>query len=444
MTDYPIPAYEPMADAVLTDAERWPAVADRSRLDWLRSHPRAPLYNHACGDRLTESSVRRLREYAFGYHGWTPRTRPAWVDELAAYAGEHVPRYRGVSSLAEVAPAGRGELLSRVELAVPDDADLSELIVHTTSGSRGPAAAVPMTPEFCALDLPLFEHVLRRHGIAVEPGGVALVTVYAMPVTYQFASVSSYWDGAGVVKVNLHPSAWRSPGDRVAFLDDCAPQLYSGNPLSLSALADLGLATRPKAAFSGAMALDSPGALAARLGAPVFDLYGTTETGLLAYRSGAEHVLLPRRVYVEILAGDGGPCPPGERGEIVVTSGENPLLPLLRYRTGDHAALEWRDGVPVLVGLEGRAPVRFRVGGRWVESIEVTQLLSPLGLSAYEVHQDADGDITITVPLDASPGTVAATARPLLGEAAVRTADLRRASKPQRYSSRLDPAPGRG
>ena len=46
-----------------------------------------------------------------------------------------------------------------------------------------------------------------------------------------------------------------------------------------------------------------------------------------------------RRVHVEVLDEGGAPVPDGERGEIVVTVDENPYLPLLRYRTGDHAAL---------------------------------------------------------------------------------------------------------
>ncbi|MGW5051845.1 AMP-binding protein [Actinokineospora sp. NPDC004072] len=433
MSDYPIPAYEPMADAVLTDAQRWPALtpAGAERLAWLRSHPRAPLYNHACGDRLTAAAVERLRSYPLAYGP------PDWVPALMEHARTRVPRYRGCewASLADVPPIDRHGLLSQVELSVPDDADLDDLIVHTTSGSRGPAATVPMTPEFCALDLPLIEHVLGRAGIRVRPAGVALVTVYLMPVTYQFAAVSSYWDGAGVVKVNLHPSAWRSPSDAVAFLEDCDPQLYSGNPVSLAALADLGLRTRPSAVISGAMALDDPAALSARLGAPVFDVYGTTETGLIAYRDGDGHAVLPRRMHVEILDPDGRPCPEGVRGEIAVTCGENPMLPLLRYRTGDHAALVVRDGVPVLLGLEGRAPVRFRVAGRWVESIEVTQVLSPLGLVAYSVHQNGDGSIVVTVPVGTPSEVVSAAAESLLGPVTVVRADI--AGKAARYSSDL-------
>jgi hypothetical protein len=78
---------------------------------------------------------------------------------------------------------------------------------------------------------------------------------------------------------------------------------------------------------------------------------------------------------VEILDASGNPCPAGVSGEVTVTRGDNALL---RYRTGDHAALDWVAGEPVLVGLDGREPVLFRAeNGRWVNSIEFTHLLSP-------------------------------------------------------------------
>jgi phenylacetate-CoA ligase len=222
-----------------------------------------------------------------------------------------------------------------------------------------------MTPEFSALDLPVLQYLLSSLGVPLRGGAsrVSLVNVYHQPVAYQFASVSSYLDGAGVVKLNLHESGWRSPEDRVSFLDSCAPELYTGNPISLAALADLPLTTRPAAILSGAMALGSGlrSRLAARFGCPVVDLYGVTEAGLIAWRpDDGPHRLLPRRLHAEILSPSGSPCAPGERGEITVTCGENPLLPLLRYRTGDHAALSVVDDVPVLVGPEGRDPVRYK------------------------------------------------------------------------------------
>ena len=81
-------------------------------------------------------------------------------------------------------------------------------------------------------------------------------------------------------------------------------------------------------------------AVAATWGCPVIDLYGLRETGpLAASTDGDGHVVVPRRVWVEILDEQGRPVPDGQRGEVVVTVDENPYLPLLRYRTGDTAAL---------------------------------------------------------------------------------------------------------
>ncbi|MBE1464012.1 AMP-binding protein [Kibdelosporangium phytohabitans] len=450
--DYPVPDYVPMAATALTDAERWPSLTEdgRAMLDRLRAHPSAPLYNHACGDRLTSQSVADLKSYQdtlrAGQHGWTSTQEPPWVADLVDRVYRTVPRYRGHTRperFTDVPLTDRIDLLSRAFECVPDDADLSDLIVYRTSGSRGPAATVPMSPGFNALDLPVIEHVLAKHGVAVSGGEdrVSLVNVYAQPVAYQFASVSGYLGGAGIVKLNLDPSGWRVPGDCVSFLDSCEPEVYTGNPISLAALAELPLRHNPKAVISGAMSLSDTlrRRLEKRFACPVVDLYGITEVGLIAWRDHDVHRILPRRLYVEILDENGRCCEPGVAGEVTVTCGENPLLPLLRYRTGDHAALDWRYG-PVLVGLDGRAPVRFRrTNGSWVNSIEITHVLSPLGLVAWQLHQGADGALTLSVHETGAPGpdVIARALTTLMGDVPLKLTldNLARATKPQRYTS---------
>ncbi len=447
--DYPVADYEPMAATALSDAERWPLLTPESEatLDRLRTHPHAPRYNHACGDRLTADARNRLRAYRSTLDSGYPAAD--WLAALLERVYRTVPRYRGMpvpTSLTEVPPTDRHDLLSHAATHVPDDADLSDMIVYRTSGSRGPAATVPMTPEFCALDLPVIEHVLSTLGVTLTggPSRVSLVNVYHQPVAYQFASVASYLDGAGVVKVNLHDSGWHHPDDRVSFLDSCGPELYTGNPISLAALADLPLKTQPKAILSGAMALGSGlrNRLATRFDCPVVDFYGITEAGLIAWRTDdGPHRLVPRHLHVETLTPSGAPTT--DRGEITVTCGENPLLPLLRYRTGDHATLSCADGVPVLVGLEGRDPVRYRAAtGRWVNSIELTHVLSPLGLAAWQLHQDEAGAVTVETHGAADPTTVTEAVRSLLGAVpiAVTPTDLARDTKPQRYTSALKDA----
>ena len=117
---------------------------------------------------------------------------------------------------------------------------------------------------------------------------------------------------------------------------------------------------------------------------------------------------------MEVLDDAGAPCPPGMRGEITLTGGFNPFLPLLRYRTGDWASLDTADPRRLrLVGLEGRDPVIFRAAdGRPINNIDVTAALKPLALPRYSLHQFADGRLHLRV------------AGPFSGEEALRAAAL--------------------
>lgn len=90
------------------------------------------------------------------------------------------------------------------------------------------------------------------------------------------------------------------------------------------------------------------------------------------------HVLLQHTLYVEILDEAGQPVPTGTRSEVTLTGGFNVCLPLLRYRTGDYAALRFYNDEVILDGLQGRPPVRFRTpAGEWLNNIEITHALRP-------------------------------------------------------------------
>jgi len=71
----------------------------------------------------------------------------------------------------------------------------------------------------------------------------------------------------------------------------------------------------------------------------VLEVYALTEAGIIAVKSDRGHAILPHDLYVEVLDDDGVPCPEGVRGEVTLTGGRNPFLPLLRFRTGDFASL---------------------------------------------------------------------------------------------------------
>jgi hypothetical protein len=84
-------------------------------------------------------------------------------------------------------------------------------------------------------------------------------------------------------------------------------------------------------------------------------------------------------------------------------------LPLVRYRTGDRARLEFSqclcgDPMPRLVDLQGRRAVRLRAADDTpLGGVDVSRALRQFPLLAHQLHQHADG--TCTVRLRPLPAT---------------------------------------
>ncbi len=74
-------------------------------------------------------------------------------------------------------------------------------------------------------------------------------------------------------------------------------------------------------------------------GAPILDLYGTKEAGLIGYEClecGEIHLLFDN-VLTELIRDDGEPAEPGETGRVIVTPFHNIAMPLIRFDLGDQA-----------------------------------------------------------------------------------------------------------
>ena len=466
--DAALAEYEALAAVALTDTERWPLLdADGfAGLQTVRDHPHAPEWVHVCGDRVVPEDVPLLARRAVEttHRTWEPQgetwARPTWVDALVDRVATTVPRYRAQArrdgraprTLDDVTPVSREDLLRDLASFVPVDVPLDRVLEGSSSGSTGAALVVPLHPLSTAAEVVYLTALAAQAGVTwePEPGRACLLNVVDQRTAFTYASALTTKGGAPMARVNVHPDGWRSPGDREAFLADVDAQVLSGNPLSLLALAELDVDLHPLVVVSGAAHL-TPGArrrLEGRWGVPVVDVYGTREVGLVAADldgtpgtgrtdgtdgTGADaadgltrHSVLPRRLYVEVLDTDGTSVPDGERGDVVVTVDDNPYLPLLRYRTGDTAALvrergedgRWRT---VLLGLEGRAAVRFQTAdGRWVPSVDTTQLLQAYGLAAWHLHQGADGAVRL-LALPARPSAAPAGGSTTSGGGSVRS-----------------------
>jgi phenylacetate-CoA ligase len=414
----------PLPGEPLTEAERRPLIdADGRRLlASLLEHERAPKYNHTCGDRLSRSGLATVRAFDVDTATATPvrpGQAPPWLMPFVADVMTKVPRYRALGPVParfeQIPTTGREDLVRAPWSFVPDDHALDDMVVFTTTGTTdGRVAYIPSTPEATASYAVLLRAALRTRGLTLDggPGRVAVAQVCWQKRTYTYASISTFLGQAALLKLNLNPDDWRQPDDAVAFLDAIDAEVLTGDPVAFAKLAALPVTIHPKALLSTAMTLHDGlrATLEERFGCPVIDIYGMNESGPIAaaLADGSGQALLQPRLHVEILGEGGEPLAEGVRGEITLTGGFNTALPLLRYRTGDHAALERRGDRPVLVGLAGRAPVPFvTADGRAVNTIDVTVALRRFSAGRYTVHQRVDRSLALGLDATGAPDEAA-------------------------------------
>ena len=401
-----------MKTETITDADRYPTLTEDGRrmLEFMREHPHAPTFRNQSGNRLNVDDLSRVREFEREAQsaevGWRPSELPSWLAKFVEESFAEVPFYRRYGSppaeFQDLPTICRADLSRDIAQFVPDSTPIDRLINFRTSGTTGHSLLLASHPAVAASYLAFHKRALRRFGIELRHGrgqvGVVLVGFQRKCFTY--ISVTPAMDESGLAKINLHPADWRDPDDRAKYLDALAAEVYTGDPIAFAELLKLPLATKPRAMLSTSMTLlpAMQQQLQERFGCPVLDLYSMNEAGPVAVAdvTAGGHVLLQHRLYVQTLDASGQQVPIGERGEVTLTGGFNFCLPLLRYRTGDYASLRFNGTEPVLVGLEGRPPIRFRnTRGEWLNNIEVTHALQRFAIPQFTLHQDRDGGLLL-------------------------------------------------
>ena len=186
------------------------------------------------------------------------------------------------------------------------------------------------------------------------------------------------------------------------------PTVYVGVPDYLKILLDKAKeagkdATSFKRAVVGGGALfPSLRAEYKQRGVATFQTYATADVGIIAYESPAlEGMIVDEGVIVEIVRpGTGDPVPPGEVGEVVVTS-FNRNYPMIRLATGDLSAV--LAGVSPcgrtnmrIKGWLGRADQTTKVKGMFVHPEQVAQIAkrhNGLGRVRLVVGRSGEQDI---------------------------------------------------
>jgi phenylacetate-coenzyme A ligase PaaK-like adenylate-forming protein len=142
--------------------------------------------------------------------------------------------------------------------------------------------------------------------------------------------------------------------------------------------------------------------LARVFGVPVYNLYGSTETGhLLMENERGEMKPSYDTAFLEIVNADAHGI-----GHLVVTTLTNDYMPLLRYRIGDLAErIERPYASNFIVHGRSRDALAAR-DGRRVTTWQVDQCFAGVdGIAHYELRQDENGDCVLRfVPDGAGPG----------------------------------------
>ena len=385
----------------LTDAERFPLLEDLSFLNVLKQDALAPKFNFKSGDRLDGMQLSRVKLYKKKYYDkkifWNEGQTPSWLMDYVNWCRTTVPFYQNRDGDLNSFPTiSREDIRKYPHLFVSNDANLEELLVYYTSGSTGPKLDVLFDAVTQASWLPQIESVLKDFNISINESNktTAIALICAQENTLTYASLSTYLEGAGILKINLNPSEWNQPDDAKKYLEKYNPQILTGDPIAFMALLDLKPKLSPKALLSSAMKLTKgiKNKLENYFKCPVIDLYSMTECRNIAYAFDEGYKAIRPDLYLEIFEENNDvKLPYGERGELVITGGNNPFLPLIRYRTGDFCRLKIEDGVPYLIDLEARNPIVFYTKSNVkINNIDISNALSRLTLAGFKMHQRKD------------------------------------------------------
>lgn len=413
----PAPAPQPPTLERLWALSPTANAASRATIAALYSHASAPRWNHPAGDRLTFGDVERLETFALGIVQGRG-TRAARPDEkLLTWAEQRIaetPLFRRriatdfdiTRNWDELPTTSREDVASHAEWLVPDDAPLERMIIYRTAGTTGHALLVAHDALAVACYVPLLNFALGRYGVDTHltSTDTACFLVGSQRRTVTYPTTLAGWNGAGFAKLNLFADEWPDADARQDYFAHFAPRILTGDPLSFADMLEADINSGSKALVTTAVAMSAnlKQRLESAYGCPVIDWYSLTETGPLGYACALGHGYhwLPHDVHLETLDESGRPTT--GRGEITVTGGRNPFIPLLRYRTGDwgridYAACPCGDPMPRLIALEGRAPVRFRnSGGDWISTQDIATVLRRYPLVQHQFDQDHTGACTLT------------------------------------------------
>lgn len=325
---------------------------------------------------------------ALARDSWSPDKWAAWQSERLAFvlhrAATQVPYYRDLwerrrragdraawDTLTNWPVLTKEALRGAPRAFVADDCNVDAMFYEHTSGTTGKPLHIWLDRSTVQAWFALYEARARRwYGVSRHDRWAILGGQLVAPVE---ANQPPFWVwnyGLNQLYLSAYHLAPENISAYLRALADHEVTFLLGYPSGIYRLAQVaqerGLpAPRLRVVIGNAEPLlaHQREAIAAVFGCPVRDTYGMAE--IAAAASECEHGQLhiwPEVGHIEVLGDDrDASVPDGQAGRLVATGLMNADMPLIRYETGDRAALEaGADAcacgrpLPRLGGLEGR------------------------------------------------------------------------------------------
>jgi phenylacetate-CoA ligase len=319
----------------------------------------------------------------------------AALPRIIAAAKEDAPAYR--DRLTTVRPADIADRRALAGLPLTRKSDLIELQRQTPPFGGFCAVPVGAVARVFASPGPIYELEARRPDFfrmarALFAAGIRSGDLLHNTFSYHLTPAGAMLESAAqALGCPVIPAGTGQTEQQLRTIADLRPVGYIGTPSFLKILLDRAAEQGSdigslKKALVGAEAF--PSALRVEFearGIAALQCYGTADLGLIAYESRApdgavcEGMVLDEGVIVELVRpGTGEPVPPGEVGEVVVTT-LTPEYPLIRFATGDLSAL-LPGPSPCgrtnhrIRGWLGRADQTAKVRGMFVYPVQIAEI----------------------------------------------------------------------
>jgi phenylacetate-CoA ligase len=383
--------------------------------------------------------------------------------ETFRYAKKHSPFYRelfrgakGIPALEDL-PTVDKQALSRRNpdfLCVPR-ARIAEIV--TTSGTTGKPLLWMLT-EADVQRLAVNEK-LSFTCAGITPRDTVLV---AVALDRCFIAGLAYWQGLRELGCTVVRVGASSSMLVLEMIERLRPTAIVAVPSFLRVIADKAREVKfdlPRCSVKKAICIGEPirdGAFKLNLsgekiekawGAKVYSTYGVTElaNSLCECGAGRGGHLHDEQLHLEILDDAGKILPAGEVGEVVATTFGVEAMPLIRYRTGDCAALfttKCRCGrnTPRLGPIVGRKHQKLKFKGTSLfPSTLQTVLEETKNVEAYVIVARADNELSDSIEILFHGGASAAGLREAIQARAKIAPQIRQASRAEIETLQLPP-----